>query len=209
MSLIERASEDWDRILTLCGCQPREAISWSGVFAEYLAGDALNMGEEELDDFLGQVLHESGMLRATVENLNYSAEGLMRTWPSRFPDLATANQYARHPVEIANKVYGGRLGNCKPGDGWKYRGRGLIMVTGLDGYTHLGALMGLDLVDEPELLEQPEHALRAAILWWEGRVPDAFINDLVKVTRRVNGGDIGIKHRAQVTAAAAGALAVA
>lgn len=207
MSLTPRTEQDWDRILTACGVEARKAVAWAPVFADQLQGDALSLGEEELDDFLGQVLHESGMLRATVENLNYSAEGLCKTWPTRFSTLEIAAQYARHPEEIANKVYGGRMGNCKPGDGWRYRGRGLVMVTGLDGYRHLSGVTGIDLVLNPEQLEQPDMALKTAILWWEGRVPDEFINDLAKVTRRVNGGTIGIAHRQQVTEAATAALA--
>lgn len=205
--IIERSAEQWDRILTLCGVEPHTAVSWSGVFAEQIIPGALSAGEDELDDFLGQVLHESMMLQRTVENLNYSAEGLMRTWPSRFPFKAQADALAHSPIEIANYVYADRLGNTEPGDGWHYRGRGLIMVTGRDGYEHLGVLLGLPLGSEPELLEDPLNALRSALLWWEGHIPDSMLNDLVRVTKRVSGGLTGIEHRREVTDRATAALA--
>lgn len=117
--------------------------------------------------FIAQVGHESGQLRNLVENLNYSAEALVRTWPSRFTDQ-TASGYARQPEKIANKVYGGRMGNGPEasGDGWRFRGRGLLQVTGRDNYREAGAGLGLPLEDEPELLEQAEHAAQSAAWWW-------------------------------------------
>jgi putative chitinase len=205
--LRERSQADWDQILTACGVAPLVAAKWAPFFADQLQGDALSLGEEELDDFAGQVLHESALLTATEENLNYSAHALRATWPTRFPDDGTAERFAHHPQEIANYVYGMRLGNVYSGDGWKFRGRGLVQCTGRDAYAHLGCLMGLNLVDEPDLLAEPEYALRSAILWWEGHVPDTCINDLVRVTKRVNGGTIGIAHRGAVTEAARTALA--
>lgn len=120
--------------------------------------------------FLSQIGHESGQLRNLVENLNYSAEALVRTWPSRFTNQ-TAPGYARQPEKIANKVYGGRMGNGPEasGDGWQYRGRGLLQVTGRNNYREAGAGMGLPLEAEPQLLEQPEHAAQSAAWWWAKR----------------------------------------
>lgn len=117
--------------------------------------------------FLAQIGHESGQLRVLVENLNYSAEALVRTWPSRFT-AQTAKAYARQPEKIANRVYGGRMGNGPEasGDGWRYRGRGLIQLTGRDNYRSAGAALGLPLEDQPELLEQAEHAAQSAAWWW-------------------------------------------
>lgn len=117
--------------------------------------------------FLAQIGHESSQLRALVENLNYSAEALMRTWPSRFT-ADTAPAYARQPEKIANRVYGGRMGNGpeSSGDGWRYRGRGLIQLTGRDNYRAAGAALGLPLEDQPELLEQADHATQSAAWWW-------------------------------------------
>lgn len=120
--------------------------------------------------FLAQVGHESGQLRNLVENLNYSAEALVRTWPSRFTAQSSA-AYARQPEKIANKVYGGRMGNGPEasGDGWRFRGRGLLQVTGRSNYRETGAGLGLSLEDEPELLEQAEHAAQSAAWWWAKR----------------------------------------
>ncbi|MDS9592841.1 glycoside hydrolase family 19 protein [Pseudomonas sp. HTZ1] len=120
--------------------------------------------------FLAQVGHESGQLRNLVENLNYSAEALVRTWPTRFT-AQNAATYARHPEKIANKVYGGRMGNGPEasGDGWRFRGRGLLQVTGRSNYRETGAGLGLLLEDEPELLEQAQHAAHSAAWWWANR----------------------------------------
>lgn len=117
--------------------------------------------------FLAQIGHESGQLRVLVENLNYSADALVRTWPSRFT-AQTAPAYARNPEKIANRVYGGRMGNGpeSSGDGWRYRGRGLIQLTGRDNYRAGGAGLGLPLEDQPELLDRSDHAAQSAAWWW-------------------------------------------
>lgn len=117
--------------------------------------------------FLAQVGHESGQLRNLVENLNYSADALVRVWPTRFTPQ-TAGAYARQPEKIANKVYGGRMGNGPEtsGDGWRFRGRGLLQVTGRSNYVAAGVGLGLPLADQPELLEQAEHATQSAAWWW-------------------------------------------
>lgn len=217
MKLRQRTPDQWRRVLVACGVRPDTADKWAPVFAgtlrerpEFCRGRTwtFSMGEEELDDFLGQILHESGMLESTVENLNYSAEGLMRTWPSRFPNPKIAAELARRPEAIANRVYGKRMGNTEEGDGWRYRGRGLVMVTGAAGYERAGELAGQDFIVMPHLLEQPHFALESAIAWWEGHIPDECLGDCVKVTRRVNGGTIGIAHRIEVTTAAGRALAL-
>ena len=105
-----------------------------------------------------------------VENLNYSAEALVRTWPTRFT-AQNAAAYARQPEKIANKVYGGRMGNGPEasGDGWRFRGRGLLQVTGRSNYRETGTGLGLPLESEPEMLEQSEHAAQSAAWWWSKR----------------------------------------
>ena len=120
--------------------------------------------------FIAQIGHESGQLRNMVENLNYSAEALVRVWPSRFAS-GTAATYARQPEKIANRAYGGRMGNGPEasGDGWRYRGRGLIQLTGRDNYRAAAEALGLPLLDEPQLLEQAEHAAQSAAWWWKAR----------------------------------------
>ncbi|MGC5702946.1 glycoside hydrolase family 19 protein [Pseudomonas sp. NFXW11] len=115
--------------------------------------------------FIAQVGHESGQLTRMVENLNYSAQGLLTTWPSRFT-AQTAAAVARQPEQIANIVYAGRMGNTLPGDGWKYRGRGLIQLTGRSNYHAAAGGLGLPLEEQPELLEQPEQAAQSAAWWW-------------------------------------------
>lgn len=146
--------------------------------------------------FLAQVGHESGQLRTLVENLNYSAEGLMKTWPSRF-DLVRATAAARKPEQIANIVYAGRMGNTEPGDGWKYRGRGLFQVTGRTNYAACGEALGLDLINQPELLEQPQYAAMSAAWFWSKKGLNTLADqgDFVKITRRINGGTNGMADR--------------
>jgi putative chitinase len=195
---------EWNDILIQCQVRPVTAAKWADVFANTIFDNTFSR-HDEIGDFLGQILHESGMLDHVEENLNYSAEALMRTWPSRF-NKETAISHARDSVRIANKVYGGRLGNDEPGDGWKYRGRGLLQVTGKDNYKAVGDALGVDLVNKPDLLAQPEWALKSAIAWWNKNIPDAIIGDTLRVSKRVNGGTIGLDHRIALTEKANEAL---
>ncbi|GAA0417113.1 glycoside hydrolase family 19 protein [Pseudomonas veronii subsp. inensis] len=146
--------------------------------------------------FIAQVGHESGQLTRLVENLNYSADGLMKTWPSRF-DLVRATACARKPEQIANVVYADRMGNAGPGDGWKYRGRGLIQVTGKTNYAACGEALGLDLINQPELLERPQYAAMSAAWFWSANGLNTLADqgDFVKITRRINGGTNGLADR--------------
>ena len=155
---------------------------------------------ERRNMFLAQIGHETGDLGRLTENLNYSREGLMATFPRHFNE-ETAADYARQPERIANHVYADRMGNGDEasGDGWRYRGRGAIQITGRDNYEAAGAALGLDLVNHPELLEQPENAARASAWWWQNhglneRV-DANPNDVEAVTRVINGGTTGLQDR--------------
>jgi putative chitinase len=147
--------------------------------------------------FIGQCMHESGGFKHLKENLNYSAKALMATWPSRFPDADTAEKYARQPEMIANKVYGGRMGNTEDGDGAKYIGRGLIQLTGKDNYTAFGEAIGEDLVANPQLVEQPRYAALSAGWFWNKRGLNALADamDIETLTKRINGGSIGIDDR--------------
>lgn len=123
--------------------------------------------------FLAQVGHESAHLTRLVENLNYSACGLAATWPSRYrgaggkPNVL-ALSLARHAEAIANNTYANRNGNGdeSSGDGWRFRGRGLLQITGRRNYRTVGDSLGLPLEIEPELLEQPEHAASSSAWWW-------------------------------------------
>ncbi|WP_024696136.1 glycoside hydrolase family 19 protein [Pseudomonas syringae] len=149
--------------------------------------------------FIAQVGHESAQLTAMVENLNYSATALQKTWPNRFtPELAA--QYARQPERIANVVYGSRLGNSEKGDGWKYRGRGLIQLTGKTNYRQCGEALGVDLLARPELLETPEYAALAAAWFWSvnGLNTLADTGDIIAITKRINGGTNGLADRQEL-----------
>ncbi|WP_454844069.1 glycoside hydrolase family 19 protein [Pseudomonas gorinensis] len=171
----------------------------AGVFASALnlAMDRYQINTRlRMAAFIAQVGHESGQLTSLVENLNYSAEGLMKTWPSRF-DLVRATAAARKPEQIANIVYAGRMGNTEPGDGWKYRGRGLFQVTGRANYTACGEALGLDLINNPQLLEQPQYAAMSATWFWSTRGLNTLADQgqFVKITRRINGGLTGQDDR--------------
>ncbi|HTK34534.1 MAG TPA: hypothetical protein VL358_04500 [Caulobacteraceae bacterium] len=116
--------------------------------------------------WVAQLHHESAGFTILEECLSYSAERLHIVWPSRFPTLASAEPYARNPRALAEKVYGGRGGNSRPGDGWNYRGGGLIQLTFHDGYAAASAYCGLDLVASPDLARQPGPACAIAAAWW-------------------------------------------
>lgn len=159
--------------------------------------------------FIAQIGHESGSFARLVENLNYSAEGLLRTWPSRF-DKATASAAARNPERIANIVYGGRMGNTDPGDGWKYRGRGLIQLTGRENYRRAANATGLELLVHPELLEHTGEAATVAAWYWadRGLNPLADAGKLEAITRKINGGVNGLVDRQERYLVAARVLGV-
>lgn len=204
---MSRTATDWNRVLIACNVKPSVAAMWSQVFADTIKDDTFSQGESEIDDFLGQILHESDGLQHLTEQMHYSAERLTVVWPSRFPTVNDARPYANNPEALANKVYGGRMGNNEPGDGWRYRARTPLGITGKDNYQWLGDLLGQDLVSLPELLEQPRYALEACIAWWEGKIPDTMIGDIEKITERVNGGLIGLADREERTRRAQEALA--
>ena len=147
--------------------------------------------------FIGQCAHESGNFKTLQENLNYSAEGLMKTWPSRFPTKEIADQYARQPAKIAGKVYNGRLGNTSEEEAAKYLGRGLIQLTGKENYEHCGSSIGVDLLSNPDLLSTPEYAALSAGWFWnkKGLNDLADAGDIETMTKRINGGLIGLDDR--------------
>jgi putative chitinase len=147
--------------------------------------------------FIGQCAHESNNFKVLQENLNYSAEGLMKTWPSRFPTKEIADQYARQPAKIAGKVYNGRLGNTSEEEASKYLGRGLIQLTGKENYEHCGSSLGVDLVGNPDWLLDPKYAALSAGWFWNKKGLNALADaqDLDTMTKRINGGLIGLDDR--------------
>jgi len=154
--------------------------------------------------FIGQCAHESGNFKTLQENLNYSAEGLMKTWPSRFPTKEIADQYARQPAKIAGKVYNGRLGNTSEEEASKYLGRGLIQLTGKENYANCGSGLGVDLIGNPDWLLDPKYAALSAGWFWnkKGLNSLADASDIETMTKRINGGLIGLDDRkAKITKA--------
>jgi len=155
-----------------------------------------------LAHFLAQCGHESGGFRATQENLNYSAKGLMGIFKKYFPNEALANAYARQPAKIAAKVYGNRMGNGNEasGEGYKFRGRGYIQLTGKENYTTFGKSIGEDMTANPDKVAGPYALLSAAWFFSKNglhRMADEGSSDAVvtKITKRVNGGTIGLPDR--------------
>lgn len=158
--------------------------------------------------FLAQVGHESAQLNRVEENLKYSAQALRKVFPKYFPTQQEAVMYAYHPEQIANRVYADRIGNGneKSGDGWKFRGRGLIQITGRDNYVAMSALMGKDLTVWPDALLMPLDACLSAALWWKANGLNALADKLATderktfeaITKRVNGGLNGIDDRWEI-----------
>ena len=182
-----------------------------GVFVPVLNG-AMNryqiVGTKRIAAFIAQVGHESGQLKLLVENINYSADALRKTWPARF-DVELGNAVARKPEQIANIVYGNRMGNTAAGDGWKYRGRGLIQITGKNNYRACGEALALDLIAQPELLEKPQHAGMSAAWFWatNGLNTLADSGNIDAITQRINSGQTGAADRQALYARALKVLA--
>lgn len=154
---------------------------------------------KQIAAFIAQTAHESGGYARLTENLNYSAEALMRVWPRRFPTKKIADAFARQPELIANQVYSGRMGNgpVQSGDGWRYIGRGLKQLTGKDNYARCSKALSVNLVEDPELLLKPMFAAQSAAWFWNvnncGPLADAGEFELL--TQRINGGLIGLADR--------------
>ena len=152
-------------------------------------------------NFMCQIEHESG-LKPISENLNYSSEGLFKTFRKYFPTVATANVYARKPQQIANIVYANRMGNGneQSGDGFKYRGRGFLQITGKHNYLVLSKDTGIDCYNDPDLLLEEANAMISALWFWKkNKLNDlADKNDILGITKRINGGYNGIEHRKQL-----------
>lgn len=175
--------------------------------------------------WLAQLAHESAGFTKLEESLSYSAQRMVMVWPSRFamrdalgqvvrdritgkpvPNMALALQYERKPEALANFVYGGRMGNGPPasGDGWRFRGRGAIQLTGREGYTAASRALGIDLVANPDLLLQPRESALAAAWFWHARGLNALADRgaFSQITERINGGQVGAEHRESLYAIA-------
>jgi putative chitinase len=169
--------------------------------------DALNATFERFDimnplrkaAFIAQCGHECGNFKILEENLNYRAEALMRLWPKRFPSLEFAKQYERNPKKIANMVYANRMGNRDEasGDGYRFRGRGCIQLTGHANYFHAGKALGEDFVMKPELVATPMYAALSAGFFWNTQKLNVLADnrDIKMMTKKINGGFIGLADR--------------
>lgn len=151
--------------------------------------------------FLAQCGHESADFTILKENLNYSGDSLKRVWPKHFGDDIDINVYHRNPEAIANRAYRNRMGNGDEdsGDGWKFRGRGAIQLTGRNNYTAFANDVGMDVEDVVEYLETLKGAVESACWFWSKNGLNALADerDNTKMTKKINGGTIGLEDRKQ------------
>jgi len=149
--------------------------------------------------FIAQCTHESGGFKRLKENLNYKAESLRRVFPKYFTSDALAQEYAHKQEQIANRVYGGRMGNGdeSSGDGYRYCGRGLIQLTGRNNYTKFAESIGMSAEEVPALLETFEGAVKSACWFWKTNNLNQYADagDILTMTKRINGGTIGLEDR--------------
>jgi putative chitinase len=158
-----------------------------------------------LAHFMAQVLHESDGLANQIESLNYSAERLPKVWPSRFKPTGPLDpaDFAHNQQKLGNEVYGGRMGNTGPNDGFTYRGRGLLQLTGKDSYREATATLRAqspdapDFVDVPDAVFSAQWCLAVAVAEWASKGCNALADedDIRKVTKAINGGLIGLSDR--------------
>jgi putative chitinase len=182
----------------------KEVAEWCKVLNEMLPKYGIT-SPRRIASFISQCAHESGDFRLLEENLNYKEETLLRVFPRYFgPGKQNAAEYAKNPEKIANYVYmdknrsaNGALGNTQEGDGWRFRGRGLKQVTGRSNYTTFGKAIGKTAEEVAEYLETKEGALVSALWYWQSRGLNevADTGDVAKVTKIINGGDIGLPDR--------------
>ena len=194
------------------GVSDGDAQQYIGHLEQVLPKFGIADSKLRLAHFFAQILHESGCLRFDMENLNYSAEALARVFAKYFPTRAEADAYARQPEKIANRVYANRMGNRgeASGDGWRYRGRGLIQLTGRSNYKAFADWVGDPrIMDDPDLVSS-EYAVHSAVFFWDrnglNRLADR--DDVVAVTRKINGGENGLAHRRELLNKANGLLAM-
>jgi len=151
--------------------------------------------------FMAQIEHESN-LKPIIENLNYSVQGLLSVFSRYFPNPVIASEYARKPEKIANRVYANRMmnGDEASGDGWKYRGRGFIQITGKENYMLLSKDMRVDYLNNPDLLLNEADSMISAVWYWNKNNLNKYADkdDIRTITRKINGGYNGLEHRMQL-----------
>jgi putative chitinase len=180
------------------GGNPPHADHWYEALCQILPDYDINT-PHRLAAFLAQTAHESGGYRAIKENLNYRAVTLRKIFPKYFPTDELAAQYAGKPEKIANKVYGGRMGNGpeESGDGFRYCGRGLIQLTGKNNYTLYAESLEISVEEAGEHLTTFEGCVQSAAWFWESNNLNQWADkgDILTLTKRINGGTIGLEDR--------------
>ena len=168
---------------------------------ELLPKYSISHSKLRLAHFFSQTLHESGMFRFDMENLNYSAKALRAVFGKYFPTLDDATKFARNPEKIANKVYCNRIGNGSEasGDGWRYRGRGLMQLTGKSNYRKFSKWLDVDVVADPDLVAS-DFAVHSAVYYWDTHKLNAVADkdDVLRITKKINGGTNGLSHRKEL-----------
>lgn len=188
------------KLASAANISPELAAKWAAPLTAAMEKFSINTPKRQAQ-FIAQIAHESGGFQRLTENLNYSAQGLASTWPGRFSTGTGPNELAReiarNPEKIANAAYGLRMGNNAQGDGWKYRGRGLIQLTGKANYQSAAAAIGAPLVEQPELVAEPAMAAMTAAWFWNKNGLNALADsgDTRMVTKRINGGTTGLDDR--------------
>ncbi|MFA6203801.1 MAG: glycoside hydrolase family 19 protein [Gallionella sp.] len=186
-----------DQLVKATGCKLQMAIKWTLYLNSAMARFMINTPARQAA-FIAQIAHESGRFEQVEENLHYSSTGLLRTFPKYF-NVTQSLQYAGKTAAIASRVYANRMGNKAEisGDGYKYRGRGLIQITGHDNYVACGNAIGLNLEINPDMLTQPEYgALSAAWFWTTNGCNELADRDnFAGITKRINGGLNGQAER--------------
>ena len=185
---------------TLCpGTDNQKLESYLEPLIEVVNYYEIDQSAERLAGFLAQIVHESGGLNHVVENLNYNATGLMKIFKKYLPNEQTARIYERKPEKIANRVYANRMGNGDEmsGDGWKFRGRGLIQITGKNNYSMFANGLGITLDECVKFMETPEGACSSAGWFWDTNKLNKYCdrNDFIGLTKRINGGTNGLADR--------------
>jgi putative chitinase len=180
------------------GGNPPNAEHWYEAICLILPDYDINT-PERLAAFLAQTAHESGGYRAIKENLNYKAASLMKVWPRHFPTMEIATAYAGKQEKIANRAYGNRMGNGpeESGDGWNFAGKGLIQLTGKDNYTRYAQSLEINLDEASEHLTTFEGCVQSAAWFWESNNLNQWADkgDILTLTKRINGGTIGLEDR--------------
>lgn len=181
-----------EQLAAAAGCPRPVAARWAAPLQRAMTRCGITT-RRRAAHFLAQIGHESAGLTRTEENLNYNARRLREVWPRRF-DAATAANYARQPERIANRVYALRMGNRDEasGDGWRFRGRSPIQLTGRENYRHMAQLTGLPLVAMPALAAEVDEGALIAATWWQANGLNSLADsgDILAVSRRVNLGTI-------------------